>query len=304
MRRSLIPAAALVAAMAGSVILAPTAFASQGPKGDNGTVKIHDSKTGEEVKANEPKVCEFYLDAFHFDATQKATWSIEAWANNDQDKGTEVEHGDITLDAEGHGRTEDMTLADGQYKLFWNFDGEHGKAKHKVFKVECEEEGTGGTTGETTTGGTTGETTTGGPTTGETTTGGTTTGETTTGGTTTGETTTGGSTTGETTTGGSTTGETTTGGTASTGGSSTGETASTGGSASGETSTGGSTAGGSATGGETTGGSAAGGTDTKGEGNLAETGSSAPVGLLAAAALALAAAGAVLVTRRRKAAQN
>ncbi|MFC9592754.1 LPXTG cell wall anchor domain-containing protein [Streptomyces sp. NPDC056944] len=295
MRRSLIPAAALVAAMAGSVILAPTAFASQGPKGDNGTVKIHDSKTGEEVKANEPKVCEFYLDAFHFDATQKATWSIEAWANNDQDKGTEVEHGDITLDAEGHGRTEDMTLADGQYKLFWNFDGEHGKAKHKVFKVECEEEGTGGTTGETTTGG---------PTTGETTTGGTTTGETTTGGTTTGETTTGGSTTGETTTGETTTGETTTGGTASTGGSSTGETASTGGSTSGETTTGGSTAGGSATGGETTGGSAAGGTDTKGEGNLAETGSSAPVGLLAAAALALAAAGAVLVTRRRKAAQN
>ncbi|MFE5593345.1 LPXTG cell wall anchor domain-containing protein [Streptomyces sp. NPDC056549] len=295
MRRSLIPAAALVAAMAGSVILAPTAFASQGPKGDNGTVKIHDSKTGEEVKANEPKVCAFYLDAFHFDATQKATWSIEAWANNDQDKGTEVEHGDITLDAEGHGRTEDMTLADGQYKLFWNFDGEHGKAKHKVFKVECEEEGTGGTTGETTTGG---------PTTGETTTGGTTTGETTMGGSTTGETTTGGSTTGETTTGEATTGETTTGGTASTGGSSTGETASTGGSTSGETSTGGSTAGGSATGGETTGGSAAGGTDTKGEGNLAETGSSAPVGLLAAAALALAAAGAVLVTRRRKAAQN
>ncbi|MEX0171873.1 LPXTG cell wall anchor domain-containing protein [Streptomyces sp. LMG1-1-1.1] len=46
-----------------------------------------------------------------------------------------------------------------------------------------------------------------------------------------------------------------------------------------------------------------GGSDTKGEGDLAETGSSAPVGMLAAAALALAAAGAVLVTRRRKAQQ-
>ncbi|MFF7778531.1 LPXTG cell wall anchor domain-containing protein [Streptomyces tanashiensis] len=278
MRRSLIPAAALVAAMAGSVILAPTAFASPG---DNGTVKIHDSKTGEEVKANEPKVCEFYLDAFNFDATQKATWHIEAWANNDQDKGTEVKNGAITLDAEGHGRTEDMTLADGQYKLFWNFDGEHGKAKHKVFKVECEEETTGGTTGEQTTGGsTTGEQTTGGSTTG-----GTTTGEQTTGGSTTGEQTTGGSTTGETTTGGTTTGETT-----STGGSTTGGTTATGGSTTGET---------AATGGSTTGGS-----DTGGEGNLAETGSSAPVGILAAAALALAAAGAVLVTRRRKATQN
>ncbi|MFE2012861.1 LPXTG cell wall anchor domain-containing protein [Streptomyces sp. NPDC059491] len=284
MRRSLIPAAALVAAMAGSLALAPVAFASNGPKGDNGTVKIHDSKTGEEVKANEPKVCEFYLDAFNFDASQKAIWRIEAWANNDQEKGTEVEKGSITLDAKGHGRTEDLTLDNGQYKLFWNFDGEHGAAKHKVFKVACEDGTTGGTTGETTTGettngGATGETTTGGTTTGETTTGETT-GETTTGETTTGETTTGETTTGETTTGGTTTGETTsgettTGGTAATGGSTTGETA--------------------------TGGSAAGGSE---EGNLAETGTGAPVGIIAAAALALAAAGAVLVTRRRKTQQN
>ncbi|WP_256341391.1 LPXTG cell wall anchor domain-containing protein [Streptomyces sp. TLI_105] len=153
--------------------------------------------------------------------------------------------------------------------------------------------------GTTTGGTTTGETTNGGTTTGETTNGGTTTGETTNGGTTTGETTNGGTTTGEATaTGGTTTGETTNGGTT------TGETTATGGSTTGETSAnGGSTAGGS-TSGEATGGSAAGGTDTKGEGNLAETGSSAPVGILAAAALALAAAGAVLVTRRRKAQQG
>ncbi|MER7536124.1 LPXTG cell wall anchor domain-containing protein [Streptomyces sp. NPDC097704] len=154
----------------------------------------------------------------------------------------------------------------------------------------------------TETNGTTGGTTTGGSTTGETTTGGSTTGETTTGGSTTGETTTGETTTGETTTtGGSTTGETTT-----TGGSTTGETTATGGSATGETSaTGGSTTGGSATG-ETsaTGGSATGGEVKDENGNLAETGSSAPVGIIAAVALALAAAGAVLVTRRRKAQQN
>ncbi|MFF0476858.1 LPXTG cell wall anchor domain-containing protein [Streptomyces sp. NPDC004284] len=286
--------------MAGSVILAPTAFASQGPKGDNGTVKIHDSKTGEEIKANEPKVCEFYLDAFNFDASQKAIWHIEAWANNDQDKGTEVKNGAITLDADGHGRTEDMTLADGQYKLFWNFDGEHGKAKHKVFKVACEKETTGGATGDNTTGGTTtGETTTG-ETTGETTTGETTTGETTTGETTTGETTS----TGETTTGETTsTGETTTGETTSTGETTaTGETTSTGEQTTGDTTTAGGATG--STGADTNGGSTAGGTDTKGEGNLAETGSSAPVGIIAAVALALAAAGAVLVTRRRKAQQG
>ncbi|MFC8908368.1 LPXTG cell wall anchor domain-containing protein, partial [Streptomyces cinereoruber] len=69
------------------------------------------------------------------------------------------------------------------------------------------------------------------------------------------------------------------------------------------TETGGTTGG--ATTGETTGGEAttggSGGTD---EGNLAETGSGAPVGVIAATALALAAAGAVLVTRRRKAQQG
>ncbi|MFF9018018.1 LPXTG cell wall anchor domain-containing protein [Streptomyces sp. NPDC014870] len=137
MRRSLIPAGALVAAMAGSLLLAPAASASGKPNGDNGTVKIHDSKTGEELRKNEPKVCSFYLDAFGFDAGQKVNWHIEAWANNEQDKGTTVKTGVITLDADGHERTEDMTLPNGQYKLFWNWEGEKGSAKHKVFKTDC-----------------------------------------------------------------------------------------------------------------------------------------------------------------------
>ncbi|MFI8914267.1 LPXTG cell wall anchor domain-containing protein [Streptomyces sp. NPDC053513] len=255
MRRSFLPAAALVAAMAGSVILAPTAFASQGPKdtgGDNGTAKIHDARTGEELMKNEPHVCTFYLDGFKFDGAQKVDWSIEGQAPTKDLKGTT---GSLVLDGTGHERTADLSLPDGHYKLTWKFDNEKGNSgKHKVFWVDCE--------GETTTGGTTGEQTTGGSATGEQTTGGSTTGEQTTGGSTTGEQTTGGS---------------TTGGTTATGGASTGE---------------------------ATGGSAAGGSDTKGEGNLAETGSSAPVGIIGAAALALAAAGAVLVTRRRRAQQD
>ncbi|MFI8291781.1 LPXTG cell wall anchor domain-containing protein [Streptomyces sp. ms191] len=137
MRRSLIPAGALVAALAGSLVLAPGALANGKPHGDNGTVKIHDSKTGEEIKANQPKVCSFYLDAFGFDAGQKVDWHIEAWANNEKEKGETVKSGLITLDADGHERTEDMTLPNGQYKLFWNFEGENGKAKHKVFKTDC-----------------------------------------------------------------------------------------------------------------------------------------------------------------------
>ncbi|MEF9883389.1 LPXTG cell wall anchor domain-containing protein [Streptomyces sp. P9-A4] len=272
MRRSLIPAAALVAAMAGSLALAPVAFASNGPKGDNGTVKIHDSKTGEEIKANEPKVCAFYLDAFNFDAQQKANWRIEAWANNDQEKGTEVEKGSITLDAKGHGRTEDLKLADGQYKLFWNFDGENGKAKHKVFKVDCPDETPGtetpGTPG-TETPGTPGTETPGTP---------------------------GTETPGTETPGtpGTETPGTETPGTPGT------ETPGTETPAPSETPGGTESPSATTPAGETGGNGGTGGKD----GNLAETGSSAPVGILAAAALALAAAGAFLVTRRRKAQQH
>jgi hypothetical protein len=110
-------------------------------------VKIHDAKTGEELRRNEPHVCTFYLDAFGFDGGQEVDWHIEAWAPTADVKGETVKSGDITLDADGHGRTEDLSLPDGHYKLFWNFDGENGRAKHKVFWTDCgSEEGGSGST--------------------------------------------------------------------------------------------------------------------------------------------------------------
>ncbi|MBT2491789.1 LPXTG cell wall anchor domain-containing protein [Streptomyces sp. ISL-96] len=133
--RPLITSSALVTAVTASLLLAPSAYAT--PKGDNGTVKIHDATTGEELRKNEPKVCSFYLDAFGFDAAQQVDWHIEAWANNELAKGETVKSGSLTLDSSGHERTADMTLPDGQYKLFWNFEGENGRAKHKVFKTDC-----------------------------------------------------------------------------------------------------------------------------------------------------------------------
>lgn len=286
MRRTLISSGALVAAVAGSLVLAPAALASDG--------------------ANHPTLRQqLPLKAADFEKTEAECTGVpstqDGWhfvlPGNDADfvelKVTFVPGGTQTIT---------------DFSAFGNPTGKHAYVASQpgteLTKVEATITGgplpgkgnkfplshtcpaTGSTTGETTTG-TTGETTTG-----ETTTGETTTGETTTGETTTGETTS----TGETTTGETTaTGETTTGETTSTG-----ETTATSGSATGETATtSGSTTGGATTG-ETTGGSAAGGSE---EGNLAETGSSAPVGIIAAAALALAAAGAVLVTRRRKAQQ-
>ncbi|MGW7407269.1 LPXTG cell wall anchor domain-containing protein [Streptomyces sp. NPDC054833] len=143
--RTLTRAGAVCTVAAAALFAAPSAYATA--PGDNGTVKIHDAKTGEELRRNEPHVCTFYLDAFGFDGVQEVDWHIEAWAPTAAPKGETVKSGAITLDAVGHGRTEDLSLPDGHYKLFWNFDGEKGAAKHKVFWTDCaDSEGGGGTT--------------------------------------------------------------------------------------------------------------------------------------------------------------
>lgn len=129
----------LSAVAAAALLSAPAAAHATAP-GDNGTVKIHDASTGEELRKNEPHVCEFYVDAFGFDSVQQVSWHIETWAPTAAVKGETVKSGAITLDGEGHGRTGDMTLPDGHYKLFWNFEGEKGSAKHKVFWTDCEDE--------------------------------------------------------------------------------------------------------------------------------------------------------------------
>ena len=146
---TLLRAGALAAAAAAALLTAPAAHAT--PPGDNGTVKIHDVATGAELLRNEPHVCTFYLDAFGFDSGQQVDWHIEAWAPTAAVKGETVKSGSLTLDAEGHGRTSELSLPDGHYKLFWNFDGEKGAAKHKVFWTDCadeeSEEGSTGTSG-------------------------------------------------------------------------------------------------------------------------------------------------------------
>jgi hypothetical protein len=142
--RVLNPVAGAALAVAATVLLAPAASATNAP-GDNGTIKIHDATTGEELVKNEPHVCTFYLDAFGFDGLQRADWKIFGHAPTGTDL---AKSGAITLDAAGHGRTGDLSLPDGHYKLDWNFAGEHGKAKHKVFWVTCTDSGgPGGSTG-------------------------------------------------------------------------------------------------------------------------------------------------------------
>jgi hypothetical protein len=115
---------------------APNAPAKSAPPGDNGDVKIHNSTTAVTDQRNEPHVCQFYLDGFNFDPNQSVTWYIVPWSPGG-DHTTHVLSGTLTMDANGDGHTADQSLQNGHYKLFWNFTGEHGAAKHKVFWVKC-----------------------------------------------------------------------------------------------------------------------------------------------------------------------
>lgn len=99
--------------------------------GDNGTVKIHQVTTSAQDRRNEPKVCAFNMASFGFDANQQIHWYIVEHTH-----GKTVLSGSTALSS-GSGKTADYNLPNGMYKLYWQFDGEHGSAKHKVFKVEC-----------------------------------------------------------------------------------------------------------------------------------------------------------------------
>ena len=109
---------------------APAAHAAPG---DNGDIKVHESTTPVTDQRDEPQVCRFYLDAFNFDTLQLVSWTIE----QQPPTGTQqVAAGALAL-VNGTGRTPDMTLPNGHYRVNWTFAGETGSAKHKVFIVDC-----------------------------------------------------------------------------------------------------------------------------------------------------------------------
>jgi hypothetical protein len=147
---TVLAAAAIVALGAPVAVAAP---------GDNGDVKIHEVGTPFTDERDQPKVCDFYLDAFNFDTVQQVTWSIETQPSI---PGGATRSGSITLTT-GTGHTMPVaTLPNGMYKLTWTFAGENGAGKHKVFQVDCPSPPPGGTTGGTG-GGTGGTGGTGGP---------------------------------------------------------------------------------------------------------------------------------------------
>jgi hypothetical protein len=133
----------VLAAAATVVFGAPVAVAAPG---DNGDVKIHEVGTPFDDQSNQPKVCDFYLDAFNFDKGQQVTWSIETQPSI---PGGATRSGSLTIpNSDGSGHTMPIaTLPNGMYKLTWTFTGENGAGKHKVFKVDCPSPPPGGSTG-------------------------------------------------------------------------------------------------------------------------------------------------------------
>ena len=113
----------------------PSTRAGDTGNGDNGDVKIHNSTTAVMDHRNEPHVCVFYLDAFDFDSGQSVSWQIKSWPPTGSR--SVVASGALVMDNAGNGHTGDMSLPNGHYKLFWNFAGENGFAKQKVFWVKC-----------------------------------------------------------------------------------------------------------------------------------------------------------------------
>ena len=116
------------------------------PGGANGTVKIHDwpdHKNSSDM-ANDPKVCQFEIHGFNFDAGQADDWWIQEhkWGNGDKTKS--VLGGSYSANSSGDWTSGPHSLADGHYKLFVEMAHQAGNSgntvvtyKHKVFKVDC-----------------------------------------------------------------------------------------------------------------------------------------------------------------------
>ena len=127
---------ALVVLAAATLLIAISVpVGAAGPPGNNGTVKIHDRSTGEEPSPeiqNEPHVGCFHAHFFFADTDQEGDWWINA---HPPTSGGTVESGSYdTADGTTY-ITDDIGLAPGHYKLYWQ--GRNDKnVKHKTFWVD------------------------------------------------------------------------------------------------------------------------------------------------------------------------
>lgn len=132
--------ASLVAvAIVGSLLVLGGVAAGDDPRGNNGTVKIHEEPgEAEPIRSNEPHVCTFHLHGFNFDAQGSGVWRIERWSPTGSGTAAGPEPWG-PADGEGNWKSRVIELPDGHYKLFFEQTSPQtpGAEKHKVFWVEC-----------------------------------------------------------------------------------------------------------------------------------------------------------------------
>ncbi|MFJ8113008.1 hypothetical protein [Streptomyces sp. NPDC096132] len=128
-------AGARIAALAALTVAGSALTGVHAVAATNGDIKIHDAETGAEQPENDPHVCVFYLAAFNFDPNEHASWTIETQPPS---SGPDGASGEITLDSDGEGQSENIELPNGHYKLsFVTDDGDGGPGKQKTFWVDC-----------------------------------------------------------------------------------------------------------------------------------------------------------------------
>ncbi|MFJ2578595.1 hypothetical protein [Kitasatospora aureofaciens] len=128
-------AAALVLAMGAAAFAAPAVA-----QGNAGHIQVHLLTTGVNDDRNDPKVCQFYIDAFGFDAGETLTWEVSPGTFGMH--GPPVAAGSATFnpgagnigqDISGPLNT-DMGFTDG---MFVSIEGNGSGEKHKEFKIDC-----------------------------------------------------------------------------------------------------------------------------------------------------------------------
>jgi hypothetical protein len=115
------------------------------PKGNNGTLKIHEKGTPNGTENNDPKVCSFNVEGFGLDANQTGYLQFTVQGG---DKPTGKDAGPYSFgptNANGFYASQYFLLKDGHYKATLYGKMLPGgqltdvKAKSKVFKVRCGE---------------------------------------------------------------------------------------------------------------------------------------------------------------------
>ena len=127
-------AAAGVATLGLSLLMAIAPAVAKSDNANSGTVKVH--AVGEPADngpdtTNDPHVCQFWL-GFYFTPDDGGTWDIQPWSDGADAPAALAGSYDTVA---GFASTDALWVAPGHYKLFWLGSNDHNW-KHKAFWVD------------------------------------------------------------------------------------------------------------------------------------------------------------------------